>query len=366
MQEIEKNWKKIERNGLSRTLNTHSQPVHEFAIFNNPKVLTESWYPVIASKKVKRKMTHSFVIGNQRVVIYRTESGKLNAMDAFCPHMGADLGNGKVVGNKIQCYFHQWEFHENGQIAKIPCRERKPSIKIQTYPIEEKYGYIWIYSGAHAAFPIPNPPGLEEDEVSGFFLLNPRLFVHHHVMMVSAIDLQHFKTVHKLDVNFQFEIENKSPSEFQWNVFGELPRKGWRSRLARIILGNHFEYSTLFSGGNIVSINYGNSPRWRGRPQGFRLPSVHILWGCVPLKEGVSDVYVFLVQRKAKTVFAKIKNAFNFFISVLLLNLLRDDDVKAFPHMRFAPTNLIEQDRSSAMLIQQLNKVKKSSWSFEN
>jgi phenylpropionate dioxygenase-like ring-hydroxylating dioxygenase large terminal subunit len=364
--ELEKNWRKIPRSGVDRFHNNFTQPTKEYALFNNPKVLTEAWYPVLPSKKIRKESAQSFVIGSQRIVIYRNKQGLLAAMDAFCPHMGADLANGRVVGDRLQCYFHQWEFGPDGALVGIPCKKHPPKVKNQAYPVEEKYGFVWVYSGPEAPYPVPNPPGLEGEEVTGFFLAKPRLFVHHHVMMVSAIDLQHFKTVHQLDAEFQFDVQNRNRDQYQWNVVGKLPHKGWRSRIARFVLGSHFEYSALFAGGSIVSINYGNSPHWRGRTNGWKLPSVHILWGCVPQKEGVSDVSIFLVQRKAKSVLQRIQNGFNFALSLFVLTVLRDDDVKAFPHMRFDPKTLIEQDRSAGLLIQLLDKGKKSQWSFEN
>jgi cholesterol 7-dehydrogenase len=42
------------------------------------------------------------------LVLFRTESGEAKVLDAYCPHMGADLGVGsKVVGDCIECPFHK-------------------------------------------------------------------------------------------------------------------------------------------------------------------------------------------------------------------------------------------------------------------
>ena len=43
-------------------------------------------------------------------------------MDAYCPHLGANLGvGGHVRGNCIECPFHGWQFDgETGKCMKIP------------------------------------------------------------------------------------------------------------------------------------------------------------------------------------------------------------------------------------------------------
>ena len=37
-------------------------------------------------------------------------AGTLFAMDAACPHMGADLGNGTLSGDTLTCSWHHWQF----------------------------------------------------------------------------------------------------------------------------------------------------------------------------------------------------------------------------------------------------------------
>ena len=44
----------------------------------------------------------------QFLAIYRGEDGQVYALDAYCPHLGANLGLGKVCGNSLECPFHAW------------------------------------------------------------------------------------------------------------------------------------------------------------------------------------------------------------------------------------------------------------------
>src|SRR5437773_2589997 len=71
---------------------TQSRRVHR--LFNNPEALGEGWYPVCSSGELGRDRPRSFKILRQRLAVFRGPDGAVRALDAFCPHMGADLANG--------------------------------------------------------------------------------------------------------------------------------------------------------------------------------------------------------------------------------------------------------------------------------
>src|SRR3982074_542004 len=50
-----------------------------------------------------------------RLVAYRGADGKVHILDAYCPHMGADLSLGCVEGNSIRCAFHAWRWGADGR-----------------------------------------------------------------------------------------------------------------------------------------------------------------------------------------------------------------------------------------------------------
>jgi nitrite reductase/ring-hydroxylating ferredoxin subunit len=53
--------------------------------------------------------SRSLWAAGRRVAMFN-RAGRLFAMDAACPHMGADLGNGTVSGGTLTCAWHQWQF----------------------------------------------------------------------------------------------------------------------------------------------------------------------------------------------------------------------------------------------------------------
>ena len=63
----------------------------------------------------------------QDLVLFRSESGEVALLDAFCPHLGAHLGHGgKVRGEEIDCPFHAWRFGTDGQCKAVPYASRMP------------------------------------------------------------------------------------------------------------------------------------------------------------------------------------------------------------------------------------------------
>ena len=66
-------------------------------------------------------------------------NGKILAWDNRCPHRGASLSDGNISNEIIQCKFHLWEFDTN-----LECSVANPAIKIKSYPIELKNGYVFL------------------------------------------------------------------------------------------------------------------------------------------------------------------------------------------------------------------------------
>ena len=62
----------------------------------------------------------------ENLVVFRTGAGKACVLDAYCPHLGANLGiGGRVVGDCIECPFHGWQFDgHDGKCTRVPYAEK--------------------------------------------------------------------------------------------------------------------------------------------------------------------------------------------------------------------------------------------------
>lgn len=349
------------KDGRTRLENRRTQPRRVMRAFANRRVVTEAWYPALPSAQLRPGSATSVLFTWQRVAIWRDEAGAAHAVDAFCPHMGADLGNGQVRDGALECYFHRWRFDAAGELVGCHGRASAPAgVALRRWPVQERFGFIWVYAGAAPTHDVPAPPGLAGDAVATWYLGRRTLFAHHHVMMVGGIDLAHFSTVHGLDVDFSVAV-TESAAVADWQLDGVVPATGWRSRLAAWLLGGRISYDARFAGGSIVTLTYGPRSRWFGgeRP----VPAMHILWGAVAQQSGVSDVHIFLVAPRGPGWWGRAVAAVRLGLTAALLAVLRDDDVKAFPFMRFELGRLLQEDGAVSRLVRFLDRLPASPWS---
>jgi hypothetical protein len=74
-------------------------------------------------------------------------------------------------------------------------------------------------------------------------------------------------------------------------------------------------------------------------------------------------VHIFIISRRRPGRFGWLQSQGLLALTVALLALLQDDDVKAFPHMRFNPKTLVAEDSSVARLIRFIESLPVSDWS---
>src|ERR1051325_5292967 len=175
-------------------------------VFNRPEKIIEGWYWAMPSSALKRGKVKPFDFFGRQLALYRAEDGRVVALDAYCPHMGAHLAEGKVEGSAIRCLFHYWKYDAEGRCVEIPCQEQCSFVpQIRSHPAAEQYGLIWLWAGREVTHKLPFVPELEGEECE-YRLANR--FVkecHPNVMMINAIDAQHFNSVHSLPVDLELE-----------------------------------------------------------------------------------------------------------------------------------------------------------------
>ncbi|KTG35577.1 hypothetical protein cypCar_00001787 [Cyprinus carpio] len=83
-----------------------------------------------------------------RKKMFRGRDGKAYVVDAYCPHLGANLAVGwRVVGGCIECPFHGWQFRgADGKCVKIPYADKMPEFaKVRCWPSCEINGQVLVW-----------------------------------------------------------------------------------------------------------------------------------------------------------------------------------------------------------------------------
>ena len=85
---------------------------------------------------------------NVPVLMFRTATGQLCAMDDACPHRLLPLSQGTRVGDEIRCGYHGMCFSAQGECTHIPGQTNIPAAaRVRTYPLELLHGFAWIWLG---------------------------------------------------------------------------------------------------------------------------------------------------------------------------------------------------------------------------
>jgi phenylpropionate dioxygenase-like ring-hydroxylating dioxygenase large terminal subunit len=125
------------------------------------------WYAVEYDRNVKAGKVVEVKFWKRSIALFRGADGALRAIDNRCAHRQLKLSLGQVEGCNLVCPYHGWCYDGDGKVVDIPHdlfgRER-PSLGVQSYPVQVRYGLIWIFPGDPALASerhIPDIPELE-------------------------------------------------------------------------------------------------------------------------------------------------------------------------------------------------------------
>ena len=138
----------------------------------------------------------------QDLIVWRDMENDLHLQEAYCPHLGANLGvGGMVVGKTIQCPFHKWRFDGAGRVETIPYSQKiNQHANLFTFPVQIHYGNLmaWYHPHRNApSFALCNVPQLDSGEFSGPLNRTHQIKSCLQEMAENAVDSAHFVTIHQ-------------------------------------------------------------------------------------------------------------------------------------------------------------------------
>uniref|UniRef100_UPI0037E9C0E0 cholesterol 7-desaturase nvd n=1 Tax=Semicossyphus pulcher TaxID=241346 RepID=UPI0037E9C0E0 len=167
-----------------------------------PPVYPNGWYRVLDSRMLERGEVKNVSVVGEQVAVFRGQDGKAYVLDAYCPHLGANLAvGGRVVGSCIECPFHGWQFHgKDGKCVKIPYAEKVPEFaKVRCWPSCEVNGQILVWYHCDGEDPQWTVPELQEI-TKGEWVYRGRTehFINAHIQEIpeNAADIAHLAHLH--------------------------------------------------------------------------------------------------------------------------------------------------------------------------
>jgi vanillate O-demethylase monooxygenase subunit len=180
-----------------------------------------AWYVACTPDEIDARPLGRTVCG-ERIVFHRGPAKQAAALEDFCPHRGAPLSLGTVCEGKLVCGYHGLEMGCDGKVVAMPGQRVRGFPAVRTYPVAERYGFIWVWPGdAAKADPalLPHLAWAEDPAwVYGGGLYHVKCDFR--LMVDNLMDLTHEKYVHATSLG-QKELDESAPQtqiEGEWVV----------------------------------------------------------------------------------------------------------------------------------------------------
>ena len=106
-----------------------------------------AWYAVAYDVEVKHELLARTVC-NQKMVLYRLDSGSVAILEDACWHRLLPLSMGRLDGDEVVCGYHGLVYNASGRCTHMPSQETlNPSACVRSYPALEKHRFVWVWPG---------------------------------------------------------------------------------------------------------------------------------------------------------------------------------------------------------------------------
>ncbi len=173
----------------------------DVSVLNQIPSFPEGWYFVTSRKNLLEKKLIRKIWMGEEIIVWCNDAGDVCVADAFCPHLGADLGpesGGRVQNGRLVCPFHGFEFETGGSCVSTPFAPPPKTAKLKLYDMWEMNGMIFAWWGINGRPPQWNLP--EHQETRGDWtdlaFETMRFPGHPQETTENSVDLAHLRYVH--------------------------------------------------------------------------------------------------------------------------------------------------------------------------
>lgn len=161
------------------------------------------WHCLGLSEKFRDGKPHKIKAFGTELVVFEGEySKKINVINAFCPHLGGNLGDGTIKGDSIACPFHDWRWGGEGKCTGIPYAKRvPPRARTQSFITCEENRQLFVWNDPEGNAPpdnvvIPHLEGAFSDTWSDWDWSFHELDTTGRELVDNLVDVAHFFYIH--------------------------------------------------------------------------------------------------------------------------------------------------------------------------
>ena len=134
---------------------------HELAVLKNAgrqtphgQALRRYWLPVLPDSDLAEPGGPPVEVRilNEALILFRDSSGRLGALDSYCPHEGASLKWGINAEGGLACFIHGWKFDVEGNRVDSGAIHMR-QLRTKSYPATAARGRVWVFLGDPGAAP---------------------------------------------------------------------------------------------------------------------------------------------------------------------------------------------------------------------
>ena len=158
------------------------------------------WYVSCRSRELRGRPIARTLCGNP-LVVFRDESGTPGALLDRCAHRNLPLSAGRVVGSRLECAYHGWQYDSAGVCRLIPALAGAPDHEgrlVPSFATVEQQGLVWVYGEADRA-PSVGPyavPGVGVDGY-GCVVFSSEVEATLHATLENMLDVPHTAFLHR-------------------------------------------------------------------------------------------------------------------------------------------------------------------------
>jgi phenylpropionate dioxygenase-like ring-hydroxylating dioxygenase large terminal subunit len=297
-----------------------------------------SWYLFGPAAEMRINPLSKQIFGRE-LVAFRTSGEQLAILDARCAHQGADLGRGDVIGDRIRCPYHHWEYGPDGRCLHVPSQPEIPAFAQQaSYPVAERHGYVYVFNGRKPLFELPFFADCRPEDYSAGQVFRFIAQCTWYMFAANLFDEQHWLTQHQRRLVAPPQVDTPHPLARQIRFEAEVVGSSPFDRLLRCAAGTRVQTSITCWGGNFF---FATGEFHRAKSY------VHVI--TTPLDAGrlQVDVIVF-VRRWRNRALGTIAEPIALWLRRLFTHGFMRGEFEDLAGIRYNPQSLIGSDRQLA------------------